>query len=34
MKTMENYVAPSVKVIEVEIEQGYSVSGTGEIEPM
>ena len=34
METKEIYVAPAVKVIEVEVENGFSVSGTGEIESM
>lgn len=29
MKTMETYVAPVVEVIEVEVEQGFAISGYG-----
>ena len=29
MKTIEIYVAPVVKVIEVEVEKGFAVSGYG-----
>ena len=31
---METYAAPQVEIIEVEIEKGFSVTGTGEIKPM
>lgn len=31
---METYATPQVEIIEVEIEKGFSVTGTGEIEPM
>lgn len=31
-QTMETYEAPRVEVIKVEVEKGFTVSGTGEID--